>query len=79
MSRFDDASPSAPKMDPRDWDRSHGRSRALPDEFTTKDSKIRWTAWEHDALLRLARRECTTLQGLVRSIVRKRLLEEFPR
>lgn len=50
-----------------------------PDGFTVKDTKIRWNAWEHDCIQRLARRECTTIQGLVRSIVRKRLFEEFGR
>lgn len=50
-----------------------------PDGLPVKTVHVRFNAWELTRLQKLARRECTTMQGLIRGALRKVLFEEYGR
>jgi hypothetical protein len=45
--------------------------------MAAKEVHVRLNAWEHEHLQRLGRRECASMQRLIRTIVRQRLFEVF--
>ncbi len=51
--------------------------RLDPDGLAAKEVHVRFNAWEHEHLQKLGRRECASMQRLIRTIVRQRLFEAF--
>ncbi len=48
-----------------------------PDGMPVKDVHVRLNAWEHAQLQKLGRRECASMQRLIRMLVRERLFAVF--